>query len=153
MLALLVCAAIASGLFAVIALNLAGFPGAMMAGAPGQRTLKRFYFGTVVAALGQSYVYLAFTAFVVAWTFYKTQGDDITGWLLWPVAFLAAIIPILINWVRAKVENDAEKSQHANPQVEALNITLLIALVGFFVFAFMPSVMSAGWGWVPYVGS
>lgn len=32
-----------------------------------------------------------------------------------------------------------------------MHLTFLAAVIGFFLFAFVPSVMQALWGWVPFV--
>lgn len=140
----------ATSFLATIALNIAGLPGAMLAGTPGQRTKQRFQFGAVIATLGQSYIYLAYTAFIVNWTAHASRRDDLVlGFLLWPVALLAVFIPIWRNLIRGRVE--AREYEFANPQVEALHHTLIIALLGFFVFAFFPNTICTAWGWVPYV--
>jgi hypothetical protein len=106
-------------------------------------------FGSVLAAVGQSYVYLAFTAFIVSWTKIAADRDDVSGLALWPVAFLVVVAPLWMTMIRTRVE--AQELEHANPQVEALHLTMLIGLVGFVVFIFAPAVVRAGWGWVPYV--
>ena len=129
-------------------LNIAGVPGALLAGSPGKRSKGRFICGYIVAALGQSYVYLVFTAFVVNWTRLAARRDDVVGFLLWPFAFLAVLIPIYSSLIGARLE--ARKHEFANPQVEALHFTFLAALLGFFVFAFAPSVIRPAWGWLPF---
>jgi hypothetical protein len=133
----------------VFVLNLAGFPGALSAGRPGKRSKSQFVVGSVLAAIGQSYVYLAFAAFIVSWTRIAADRGDVSGLVLWPIAFLVVVVPVWMTMTRARVE--AQEFQHANPQVEALHLTMLVVLVGFFVFTFGPAVVRAGWGWVPYV--
>ncbi len=145
---LIVFGAIASFL-SVFLLNIAGLPGALLAGTPSKRSKGRFIFGSIMSALGQSYVYLAFIAFIVNWTMLAARREDVVGFLLWPFAFLAVLIPIWLTLIRARVE--AREQESANPQVEALHLTVIAALLGFFVFAFVPIVMRAAWGWVPYV--
>lgn len=140
----------AASFLATFALNIVGLPGALLAGTPGVRSKQRFQLGAIVAAVGQSYVYLAFTAFIVNWTMRASHREDIVwGFLLWPVAFLTVVVPMWTNLIRGRVES--REQEFANPQVEALHYTLLAALLAFFVFAFVPSTMNAGWGWVPYV--
>ncbi len=71
------------------------------------------------------------------------------AWVLWPLAFLAVMVPVLLNLLHARLE--AQELAFGNPQVEAMHITFLAALLGFALFVFVPAVASAGWGWVPYV--
>lgn len=138
----------AAQFLAVIIVNLAGLPGALLAGRPGVRSKGRFVAASLVSAIGQSYVYLAFVAFVVNWTRLASQREDVSGIFLWPVAFLACFVPIYTSLIRARVE--AQEQAHANPQVEALHITVLISVIAFFVFAFLPITITAAWPWVPY---
>ena len=145
---LLVFAGVA-GFVATFALNFAGLPGALLAGRPGERSVIRFRAGAVIAAIGQSYVYLAFVAFIVSWTLAAAARDDVIGFIVWPFAFVAVVWPVYSNLIRARVE--ARESEHANPQVEAIHLTFFAALVGFFLFVFVPVAMEALWGWVPFV--
>lgn len=142
--------AVVANFLIVLLLNLAGLPGALAAGKAGQRSRARFIAGSLVAALGQSLVYLGYVAFVVNWTrlAISIQGVNL---IAWPVALLAVMIPIWMNLVRARLE--ARQAGVANPQAEALHVTTLISLVGFFVFAFVPSAIEPFYGWVPYVNS
>lgn len=106
-------------------------------------------FGSVISALGQSYIYLSYVAFIASWTRGAGARDDVFGPGLWPVAFFAVLIPIWLTMVRARAE--ARQSNSTNPQVEALPLTALVAVIGFVVFAFIPGLMRMAWGWVPYV--
>ena len=145
---LIIFAGIASFL-SVFILNIAGLPGALLAGTPGKRPRAQFISGSIASALGQSYVYLAFNAFVVNWTMLAASRDEVVGFLLWPFAFLAVMAPVWISLIRARTEDREHES--ANAQVEALHITVIAAFLGFFVFALVPSFMTLAWGWVPYV--
>ena len=147
---LVVCALVA-GFVAAIALNLAGLPGALLAGKPGMRSVRRFRIGSVIAAIGQSYVYLAYVAGVVAWSSLAAARDDVVGFIVWPIAFVTAVGPIYMNLMRGTAE--AKELPHGNPQVEALNLTLFAAIAGFLLFAFMPVAMKMLWGWVPFVNN
>ena len=150
---LIVFGAIAQFLCSIL-LNIAGLPGALLAGMPGKRSKAQFKLGSIVAALGQSYVYLAYVAFIVNWTMKASRRDDVPlGLVLWPVAFLAVVIPIWVNWIRGRVEAKEVMQQtgFANAQVEGLQYTVLVTFVAFFVFAFVPSIMSVAGGWVPYI--
>jgi hypothetical protein len=77
------------------------------------------------------------------------REDVVWGFLLWPVAFLAVLIPMWINLIRARIE--ARENEFANPQVEALHYTLIGVCLGFLLFAFLPITIKAAWSWVPYV--
>ena len=96
-------------------------------------------------------MYLAYTAFIVNWTMLTVlrQGVNI---IIWPIAFLVVILPICANLIRARIEA-REDGYFTNAQIEALHITVLIAFIGFFVFAFIPKIMAVIYGWVPYIGS
>jgi len=146
---LLIVFGIIANFLSVFLLNIAGLPGAWLAGTPGKRSKRRFIFGSIVSVIGQSYVYLTYTAFIVNWTKLAAGRDDVVGFLLWIFAFLAVIFPIWLTLIRARVES--RKMDAASPQVEALHFTVITALLGFFVFAFVPIVINAAWGWVPYV--
>lgn len=146
---LLVVFAVVAGIVATYALNLAGLPGALLAGRPGKRSLSRFRAGSVFAAIGQSYVYLGFVAFIVSWTLAAAARADVVGFLIWPFAFAAVVLPVYSNLIRGTVE--AREAKHGNPQVEALHLTLITAVIAFFLFAFVPVLMDALWGWIPFV--
>lgn len=150
---LIVFGAVAQFLCSIL-LNIAGLPGALLSGTPGKRSKQQFNFGSIVAALGQSYVYLAYMAFIVNWTMKATRRDDVPlGLVLWPVAFCRSCRAYLDNWIRGRVEAKEVMQQtgFASPQVEGLQYTVLLTFISFFVFAFIPRVMSAAWGWVPYI--
>lgn len=146
---IIVVAAVVANFLFVFVVNLAGMPGALLAGLPSKRSKRRFYFGSIVSALGQSYVYLAYASLVVGWTRLTARREDVVGFLLWPVAFIAVALPVHLNLMRARME--AKELDFATAQVEALHITYLVSLAGFFVLAFAPGVARTGWGWVPFV--
>lgn len=138
--------AIVANFLALFVLNIAGVPGALLAGKPGIRSKPQFIFGSVLSAFGQSFVYLAFTAFIVNWTMHQKVSI-----IAWPFAFLAVLLPIWFNLIGARLES--QELEHANPQVEGLHLTLLLTLLGFFLFVFFPSMMQSIFGWVPYVSA
>ena len=133
---------------AVFVLNFAGLPGAFIAGKAGKRSKGQFIFSTVISAIGQSYVYLAYTAFIVNWTMLAISKQGVS-FVIWPIAFLAVILPLWINLIHARVE--AKEMEYASAQTEALHITVLLTLIGFFIFAFIPRVMEIIYNWVPYI--
>jgi len=133
---------------AVFILNIAGIPGALIAGKPGKRSKRQFISGSIISAIGQSYVYLAYTAFIVNWTMLVILKQGVS-FVIWPIAFLAVIVPLWINLIRARVE--AEEMEYANAQTEALHITVFLTSIGFFIFVFIPKVMEIIYNWVPYI--
>jgi hypothetical protein len=146
--AMLIVFGIITNFVAVFILNVVGIPGALIAGRPGKRSKVRFICGSIISAIGQSYVYLAYTAFIVNWTILAISKQSVS-FIIWPIAFLAAILPLWINLIHARVE--AKEMEHANAQTEALHITILLTLVEFFIFAFIPKVIHIIYSWVPYV--
>jgi hypothetical protein len=148
--AVLVIWGIITNFVAVFILNAVGIPGALIVGMPGKRSKSRFIFGSIISALGQSFVYLAYTAFVVNWTMLAISKQGVS-FVIWPIAFLAVILPLWNNLIHARLE--AKEMEHANAQTEALHITFLLTLFGFFIFAFIPRIMEIIYNWVPYIGS
>ena len=151
---LLVVFGVVANFLAGFLLNIAGLPGALLAGTPGHRTKQRFKFGAAIAAVGHSYLYLAYVAFIVNWTMRAARRDDVPlSFVLWPIAFFAVMIPIYVNWIRARVEAKEvlRETGFANPQVDGLQYSLVTTFIAFFVFAFAPNVMRLAWAWVPYV--
>ena len=146
----LVVLGIVANFVTVFVLNIAGLPGALIVGKPGKRSKGQFIFGSVISAIGQSFIYLAHTAFIVNWTMLAVSLQGVS-FIAWPIAFLAVILPLWMNLIHARVED--RENEHASPQVEALHITLILVLIGFFVFAFAPKVMEIIYNWVPYIGA
>ncbi len=96
--------------------------------------------------LVQSYVYLAFVSLVVAYTRHAVINIGVSGFLLYPLAFFVVMYPVFLELGRARA--DDREAEHANPQVESLHLTVLIAFISFFIFAIAPDVMQFAWGWV-----
>ena len=135
---------------AVLLLNIAGLPGALIAGVSEPPAGFRRLLGILICAIGQAYVYLAYVAMVVGWTSRYTQDSAISAWVLWPLALLAALLPVQASLFEAKKE--ADETGRSNVQVEALYFTTFFSLVGFILFVFVPVIAKSGWFWVPYVG-
>ena len=139
-------------LVAMFGVSFAGVPGALIAGASGHRSKGRFVVGCIFSVLAQSYLYLAVTGIIVGWTQFALRRDHAIPWLLWPVAFLAVMLPLSITLSSARLSaRKAESPEYATPLVVALDLTVVITFIGFLTFAFAPSVMRVGWGWLPYV--
>ncbi len=147
---LLVVFGVIANFLIIFILNFAGTPGALLAGKPGKRSKGQFVFGSIISAIGQSFVYLTYTAFIVNWTMLVVSRQDVS-FIVWPIAFLAVILPLWFNLIHARVE--AKEMEHASAQTEALYITFLLTFLGFFIFAFIPKVIEIVYGWVPYIGS
>lgn len=130
--------------------NLAGLPGALLAGLSPTRPPWRYWLGSIIAFLGQAYVGLAFAAWVSAWTRLAVRRPDVLGLILWPVAFLAVAAPMWIGLIRARVEAREDRTP-PNPQIEALHFTVLAVIFGFVLFAVFPGIAAAAWPWVPLV--
>lgn len=145
---LLVLYAVIANFLTVFVLNIAGLPGVVIAGKPGGRSNQQFIFGSIISALGQSLAYLAYTAFIVNWTALAISHQKISG-IVWPIAFLAVMLPIWFNLIGAR--HEAREQEHVNAQVEALHLTVILVLAGFFIFALFPAAMQGPYGWVPYV--
>jgi ABC-type uncharacterized transport system permease subunit len=134
-------------------LGLGGAPGAMLAHRlkPSENwhdgSGNVSWFGLAVCVIGQSYVALAFCALLVGYlTNQLSKRPDLIGWALWILAFGISTMPASFAL------KDAAKKAEKKTQDVAAAVTLAIAPIGFIVFAFAPSVMRAGWGWMPFVG-
>ena len=133
--------------------NLAGGVGALIGflGRPKKLVGLRNAFPVLTCALAQAYVFLVWGAFVVSYTTLVTRHQPVVGWLVWIVAFYAAMVPGCAaagESIREEKENPELKS--SVPHV-ALGISGFLAFAAFFVFAFLPNTMLYGWGWVPFV--
>ena len=133
----------------VFILNIAGVPGALISGKPEKRSKAQFIIGSIISAIGQLYVYLAYIAFIVSYTSIAANRDDVVSFLVWPSAFISILFPIWFMLIRARVE--AREMKHASAQTEALHLTLLGSIIGFFLFIFIPEIPETIWVWVPYV--
>jgi hypothetical protein len=72
--------------------------------------------GTFVSIIVQSYVYLAYTAFVVNWTALAISHQGINGFLIWPVSFLAVTVPVLkasLGGIREDIEDGGQRTSQA----------------------------------------
>lgn len=133
---------------AVFILNIVGVLGALIAGSPQKSSKVKYLFGIIISTLGQSYVYLAYVAFIVNWTLLARSIQKVNI-IVWPVAFLAAIIPICFGWARARREADADG--YTNAQISALALTVLFSFIAFFVFILNIQIMQFVYWWVPYM--
>lgn len=145
---ILIGAAIIFNFISVFLLNIGGLPGAML-GKGANPNSSKFTFGTLVSLIGQSYIYLSYTALIVSWTISRIEGGHSIKYIIWVVAFSVNLFPIANNYNIA--EKEAIQDNYINPQVKALKYTQVVALLGFLIFAFAPSRMKPLWEWIPFV--
>ncbi len=130
-------------------IGFAGVPGALLGHAlvPDENWRgKGSLLGLAVCVVGQGYAALCFCALVVGVTRNElSHHPDLIRWVLWLVSFIVAILPASF------ARKDAAKKPNKRTQDIAVVFTFAIAVVGFWVFVFSPYVLTAGWGWIPYV--
>ena len=100
--------------------------------------------GTVVSFLIESYLLLAFAAFVVRVVAgFLTERPWAPAWPLWIVGWYLATAPVLFGGrgVPGAPARDATDSAFA--------FELPISALGFWVFLVWPAVLEWGWGWIP----
>jgi hypothetical protein len=135
-------------------LNLAGLPGALVTGISNKRQsvggILRFGFGAIISALGQSYGYLAFVAVVVILVRHWVHDEGGFGYVLWPVGFIAAFMPVYLCAAAGIGEAEMGYSEW-NAQVVAITLTEILAVIAFFIFPFVPNVVLLGWLWISYL--
>jgi hypothetical protein len=133
--------------------NLGGAVGALVAYGGKFRQVSGAHKVVAVAlcAAGQSYIFLGWVAFVVAYTTVVIRHQPVMAWVVWIVAFLAASAPGRAA-SRASVEDDKEDPSLAEgvPHL-ALGISMWLDWPGFLVFAIWPEVMAKAWPWIPFV--
>lgn len=106
----------------------------------------------VCCSLGQAYVFLAWVAFVVAYTTLITRHQPVVRWLVWIAAFYAAMMPGIAA-ARADLAEKDDPELKRSVASNALIISGLLDVLGFFLFVFWPALMLYGWVWVPYVSA
>lgn len=136
----------------IIVLNIAGFPGALLVMKEKMRSNFLIAVGSIISTLGQSYIYLAYMAFVISWTASRISTYDLPKIPIWIFAFMATIFPVIGFNSAAQHEQRESGSAFTNPQVLAIGLTSFISFVCFFVFVFVPNAMTSLWSWVPFVG-
>ena len=133
-------------------LNIAGLPGGLIGGKVQRGFSWRWFLGFLVATIGQSYVSLAYTAFIVNWANLAVSKQGLSPTVIWAAAFLAVAFPICKTYFGAATEARQDGYFHLqHAQLDALGWTTLLTIVGFFVFSFVPSLMRVMYDWVPYM--
>lgn len=138
---------LAAALFTFV-LGFAGAPGACLTAAAMRRTGSQTIptWGLLLTTAGQLYASLAFVASIVQTTSARLAGTaGVAKWIAWTVAFVVACAPAFIAL------KDAARAETKNVQHGASTLTAPLSLLGFFLFVFAPSVLRAGWGWVPHL--
>ena len=123
----------------------------------------RYLTGIVISITIQSYAYLAYVAFLVAWSQRLLPQDN--ALIVWSISFLAAITPIAfalrvfrkdVTETAQALKDISEKAQKVvgGPEVQIFkmetlvtSITSLIAIAGFFAFVFRPIMIHVLYGW------
>src|SRR5437879_6629817 len=146
----LIVSSIVAWKLSVFALNAAGLPGTLIARGTSDKYQSnagalRFFLAVIISTVGQSYVYLAFVAFIVNLTKAAVHGGGVLSPVLWPVAFIASFVPIYLCTAAATAE---ALGREENAQEIAVGFTEILAAVGFFVFVFFPKAIALGWPWV-----
>jgi hypothetical protein len=119
-------------------LDLATVPGAIIGLPFGKLVDTRFAIGLLVATAVQSYVYLAFVGLVVAGTKYNIHQEALSPIFVWPASFIGCILPMYFA--------APTSISTGNPlKLMAMGNTAILAVLGFFVFAFFPKLFALGW--------
>lgn len=144
------------------------FPGDM----PGMPSRQRLLLGITICISAQSYLYFAYTAFIVNWTMLAIQKQG-ASFIILSIAFLSTVLPLLraLNFARITVKETkhftldeknagefVRKISNSNSAMfnmlfRALLITLILTLPGLVIFTFYPRIMEILYNWVPYIGS
>jgi hypothetical protein len=144
--------AVISRFLGVLVLNIAGLPGALIARGATQRTAPRYITGLVVSTIGQAYIYLAFMVYIINWTRTQVDPESYSKYLVWFFCALATVGAVQQMHMQASKERKENPSTSLNPQVQALFVTEVLSLLGFFAFVFFPGLTEPLWSWVNRVG-
>jgi hypothetical protein len=137
-----------AGLLWTLPVGFGGAPGAFVAGQRenAKRSSWRWTVGLLLCASGQSYVALSFAAFVVLFAkSFLADADGIWKVCSWGLAFVVAMAPIMV------ASKDAVAATDPNVQHQAVNLTVIAAFSGFWLFVYNPAWIAWGWPWVPRI--
>lgn len=102
-------------------------------------------------AAGQSFVFLSWVAFVVAYTLLVVRNQPVVGWLVWIAAFLVSAAPgAFASRVSKGEELEEPRLAQGVPHL-ALSASMIALVIGFILFAVRPATMLSLWRWVPFV--
>lgn len=141
-----------SRLIGITVLNIVGLPGSLIAYKSTKRTEIRYVLGLLVSAIGQAYVYLAFMIYIINWTRAHIDPESFTKYIIWFFCAVSTIGAIQHLYDQAKKESKEHPTGYENPQIQALLITEILALFGFFIFVFYPKLTEPLWAWVNQIG-
>ena len=106
--------------------------------------------GIFLCEVSMSYVALMFTGAIVGSVRSLLRDANAGfGWaiLYWPAAFLLCAVPTTCG-----LKSVLYDRSHDGPMLRRMATTaFMLNGVGFFLFAFAPSLMYVAWGWVPFV--
>ncbi len=140
-----------------ILLNLGGLPGGLIAmkSSTERRRDGIWYLGLMVAIVGQCFVAFAWASLIITFVRNSSAQSGFWGWILWIIGFFAAVSLTAAGSRATLVEErtDVEYGEKAkfNVQHIAVPIAGIAEVIGFFVFVFVPSLMSLLYGWLPYI--
>lgn len=156
--AVLLAIMIVGSFIGTIVTNLGGLPGAIItlnANWENRWSGARWILGFIVTTVGQSYIALAWVALVISTIKLFVTAPDVWVWPIWIVGFFTAIS------VAAGANRQAVQEQRSGDEIaeltrngvqyQALPVTGIVSMIGFFVFVFFPNLMSLMFGWLPLV--
>lgn len=114
----------------------------------GTRRSKRWlvHLGTAMVFLVEGYLLLAFAAMVTRVVRgYLLSRPEALAWPLWLVGWYVAAAPLLFSG------RDPPGASARDAADVAVSVALPLVMVGYWVFVLWPTVLEAGWGWLPVV--
>lgn len=139
------------GTFAAVlwtyALRVGAYPGSALV-FWGTRRSKRWlvHLGTAMVFLVEGYLLLAFAAMVTRVVRgYLLSRPEALAWPLWLVGWYVAAAPLLFSG------RDPPGASARDAADVAVSVALPLVMVGYWVFVLWPTVLEAGWGWLPVV--
>lgn len=148
----LIVGSIAGKLVSILA-NLAGGLGSIVGSLGKPHKVSGFRRGVAIfcCTIMQAYVFLAWMAFVISYTILVNRHQPVVHWLVWIVAFSAAVSPLAFSTRMSALEERANPALKNTIPSISLNMNCILDGLCFFLFAFIPILMLYGWSWVPYV--
>ncbi len=127
-------------------IGFAGLPGAILSAGATNRSPDGItpIWGLLLTMAGQLYASLCLVALSIHVVEAHFRGTTVLGkWVVWSVAFFVSIAPVIMAL------KDAVHAERRNVQHSAMTLTAPLTVLGFFLFLFFPTIMNAGWGWIP----
>jgi hypothetical protein len=136
----------------ITVLNIVGLPGLLIGYKTTRRTDIRYIVGLIVSIAGQVYAYFAFMIYIINWTRTQVDPESFTKYIIWFFCAGSAIGAIQQIYDQAKRESIEHPTGYENPQIQALQFTVIISFVGFFIIVFYPEITEPLWAWVNRIG-